>query len=75
MYGTLGWIKMLQRLHYGQRYLSVDFSGEMDAVGIVEAFGIRGVRITQLDQSSPAITEAMASNEPLFIDVPTKLEL
>ena len=73
--GSFGWIKMLQRLYHGERYLGVDFSGKMDAVGIAEAFGIRGVRISHPDQLGPAITEAMASNEPLFIEVPTKSEL
>src|SRR6266487_352036 len=73
--GSFGWIKMLQRLYYGNRYLSVDFTGKMDAVGIAEAFGIRGVRITSPDQLVPAITEALASDEPVFIDVPTRSEL
>jgi acetolactate synthase I/II/III large subunit len=73
--GSFGWIKMLQRLYYGKRYLGVDFTGKMDAVGIAEGFGIRGVRITDPDQLLPAITNALASNEPVFIDVPTISEL
>lgn len=73
--GSFGWIKMLQRLYYGERYLSVDFAGKMDAVGIAEAFGIRGVRITHPDQLVPALTDALASNEPVFIEAPTKSEL
>ena len=73
--GSFGWIKMLQKLYHGERYLGVDFTGNMDAVAIAEAFGIRGVRISHPDQLDPAITEAMQSNEPTFIDVPTKSEL
>ena len=73
--GSFGWIKMLQRLYYGERYLGVDFTGKMDAVAIAEAFGIRGVRITHPDQLGPAIDDALNSNEPVFIDVPTKSEL
>ncbi|MGH2495697.1 MAG: thiamine pyrophosphate-binding protein [Ktedonobacteraceae bacterium] len=73
--GSFGWIKMLQRLYYGERYLGVDFPGKMDAVAIAEAFGIRGVRITHPDQLSPAIADALTSSEPVFIDVPTKSEL
>jgi len=73
--GSFGWIKMLQRLYYGQRYLGVDFTGKMDAVAIAEAFGIRGIRISHPDELSPAIKEALASNEPIFIDVPTQSEL
>ncbi len=73
--GSFGWIKMLQRLYYDKHYLSVDFTGKMDAVGIAEAFGIRGVRITHPDQLIPAINDALTTNEPVFIDVPTKSEL
>jgi len=73
--GSFGWIKMLQRLYYGQRYLGVDFTSNMDAVGIAEAFGIHGVRISHPDQLIPAITDALTSTEPIFIDVPTKSEL
>ena len=73
--GSFGWIKMLQRLYYGERYLGVDFTGKMDAVAIAEAFGIRGVRITHPEQLIPAISDALASDEPVFLDVPTKSEL
>ena len=73
--GSFGWIKMLQRLYYGERYLGVDFTGKMDAVAIAEAFGIRGVRITHPDQLASAIADALTSDEPVFIDVPTKSEL
>ena len=58
-----------------KHYLSVDFTSKMDAVGIAEAFGIRGVRITHPDQLIPAINDALTTNEPVFIDVPTKSEL
>lgn len=73
--GSFGWIKMLQRLYYGQRYMGVDFSGKMDTVRVAEAFGVRATRIEHPDQLVPAIKDALASNEPVFIDVPTKSEL
>lgn len=73
--GSFGWIKMLQRLYYGRRYLSVDFPNQMDAAAIAEAFGVRGVRITHPEQLVPAIQEALVANEPVFIDVPTRSEL
>ena len=73
--GSFGWIKMLQRLYYGQRYMGVDFSGKMDAVRVAEAFGVRGIRIEHPDQLVPAMKDALVSNAPVFIDVPTKSEL
>jgi acetolactate synthase-1/2/3 large subunit len=72
---SFGWIKMLQRLYYDERYLSVDFTNKLDAVAVAEGFGIHGVRITNPDQLIPAIADALVSNEPVFIDVPTKSEL
>lgn len=73
--GTYGWIKMLQKLHYDERYFGVDFSPTTDYVGVAEALGVRGVRIEHPDQLDSALAEAMASDEPVFIDVPTKSEL
>jgi acetolactate synthase-1/2/3 large subunit len=73
--GSYGWIKMLQRLYYDHHYYGVDFTERMDAAAIAEAFGVRGVRISDANQLLPAITSALASNEPTLIDVPTKSEL
>jgi len=73
--GSFGWIKMLQKLYHGERYLGVDFTGNMDAIAIAEAFGIHGDRISHPDQLGPAIREAMVSKEPRFIDIPTKSEV
>jgi acetolactate synthase-1/2/3 large subunit len=73
--GSFGWIKMLQRLYYGEHYLGVDFTSKMDAVAIAEAFGIRGIRISDAEQLDGALTAALSSDEPVFIDVPTKSEL
>ncbi|HEU5380623.1 MAG TPA: thiamine pyrophosphate-binding protein [Ktedonobacteraceae bacterium] len=73
--GSFGWIKMLQRLYYGRRYLGVDFVNEMNAAGIAEAFGVRGVRISAPDQLVPAIAESLSADGPVFIDVPTRSEL
>jgi acetolactate synthase-1/2/3 large subunit len=71
--GSFGWMKMLQRLYYDKWYLGFDFTNTMDTAGIAEAFGLRCVRIPDPDHLSPVMTEALASNEPLFIDIPTKL--
>jgi thiamine pyrophosphate-dependent acetolactate synthase large subunit-like protein len=46
----------------------------MDTDGIAEAFGLRGVRIPDPDHLCPVMTEALASNGPLFIDIPTPVQ-
>jgi acetolactate synthase-1/2/3 large subunit len=73
--GTYGWIKMLQKLYYDDRYFGVDFTARTNYVGVAEAFGVRGVRIEHPDQLDAALAEALASEEAVFIDVPTKSEL
>jgi acetolactate synthase-1/2/3 large subunit len=66
---------MLQHLYYGQRYHGVDFHDGMDAAGVAQAFGVRGVRIKHPDQLAAEIAQALNSTEPVFIDVPTRSEL
>jgi acetolactate synthase I/II/III large subunit len=73
--GTFGWIKMLQKLYFGERYYGVDFTDHMDAAAVAEAMGVRGIRITHPDQLVAAIDEALDNDGPVFIDVPTKSEL
>lgn len=73
--GSFGWIKMLQKLYFGERYHGVDFTGHLDGAAIAEAMGIHGVRITHPDQLVTAIDESLTSDRPVFIDVPTRSEL
>src|SRR5207248_8186493 len=73
--GTFGWIKMLQKLYFGERYYGVDFTDHMDAAAVAEAMGVRGIHITHPDQLVAAIDEALDDDGPVFIDVPTKSEL
>jgi acetolactate synthase-1/2/3 large subunit len=73
--GTFGWIKMLQKLYFGERYYGVDFTDHMDAATVAEAMGVRGIRITHPDQLVAAIDEALDDDGPIFIDVPTKSEV
>ncbi|MGH3666056.1 MAG: thiamine pyrophosphate-binding protein [Egibacteraceae bacterium] len=73
--GTFGWIKMLQKLYFDERYFGVDFSPDTNYVGVAEAFGVNGVRIEDPDQLEPAMRKALDSKEPWFIDVPARSEL
>jgi hypothetical protein len=45
----------------------------MDTASIAEAFGLRDVRIPDPDHLCPVMTEALASNEPVFINISKKL--
>jgi len=69
-----GWIKTLQCLYHGGRYVSVDFSPDTDYAGIARSFGLQGVRIERPKDLGPAIREAVRSDQATFIDVVTESE-
>jgi hypothetical protein len=72
--GSFGLMKMLQRLYYDNKwYLGFDFTNTTHTASIAEAFGLRSVRIPDPDHLCPVMTEALASNEPVFIDISKKL--
>jgi acetolactate synthase-1/2/3 large subunit len=69
-----GWIKTLQCLYHGGRYVSVDFSPDTDHAGIARAFGLNGLRVERPEDLGPAIREAARSERATFIDVVTESE-
>jgi acetolactate synthase-1/2/3 large subunit len=69
-----GWIKTLQGLYHGGRYLSVDFSPDTDHAGIATGFGLRGLRIERPQDLGPALHEAVRSDRATFLDVVTESE-
>jgi acetolactate synthase-1/2/3 large subunit len=73
--GTYGWIKMLQKLYFDDRYHNVDFSGGVDYAAAATALGVPGVRVEASDQLEDAIAEGLRADGPVFIDVPTQSEL
>ncbi len=73
---SYGWIKMLQKLYYEERYLSVDFAPGTDYVKAAEAMGARSVAVSCPDEFR---RELMVSREEqlsfLEIRVPPETEL
>jgi acetolactate synthase-1/2/3 large subunit len=72
--GCYGWIKMLQKLHYGGRYFSVDFDEGIDYAAVAQGFGLRCFRVQHAEELRGAIREALNAAEPAFVDVPTAYE-
>ena len=66
---SLGWIKMLQHLYTGRRYFGVD-PGPTDAVLVAQASGLDAVRVHSLAHLRDAVTSAVESRQPIYIDVP-----
>jgi acetolactate synthase-1/2/3 large subunit len=67
--GSLGWIKMLQRLYEGRRYFGVDV-GPVDAAAVARGFGLDAVTVTSLEEFKAAFKTALAGGQPTFLDVP-----
>ena len=70
-----GWIKMLQKLHYHERYFGVDFRPDTDYVSIARGFGLLAERVEAPEDLEPAIQRALASQRPYFLDVLTASEV
>ncbi len=69
-----GWIKVGQELLCDGRHFGVDFSADTDHAAIARGFGLRGVRVEKPEDVEPALQEALAANQPTFIDILTEPE-
>ena len=48
--------------------------GPTDFTAVARSFGVRGIRVERPNEIAPALSEALAANEPVVIDVVTDLE-
>lgn len=65
--GFLGMVRQWQELFYGRRYVATPLLNP-DFCKIAEAYGIKGIRVTEKDMVEPALREAMADVGPVLID-------
>jgi len=63
-----GWIKAGQKTGYGQRYFSVDF-GVTDHAAVASAYGIRSWRVTNPQELSGVLKQALSASEPTLVDI------
>jgi len=68
--GYLGMVRQWQQLFYGRKYSSSCLRrGESpDLVALAEAFGAKGILVTDADMVEPAVMEAIESDCPVLID-------
>lgn len=66
--GSFGWIKELQHLYHGDRFLSVDFN-PVDYAAIARGFGFRAEQVVDPEEVEPAIARALDSGQPAFVDI------
>jgi acetolactate synthase-1/2/3 large subunit len=70
--GVLGMVKQWQDLFYEKDFFATIYSGNPDFVKLAEAYGIPGLRVTEQDQVSNAIQQAMEIPGPVVIDFVVK---
>ena len=70
--GVLGMVKQWQDLFYEKDFFATIYSGNPDFVKLAEAYGIPGLRVTEQDQVSDAIQQAMEIPGPVVIDFVVK---
>jgi acetolactate synthase I/II/III large subunit len=70
--GTLGMVRQLQHVHYGDRYSSSYMDALPDFVALARAYGHVGYRIERPGEVEPALREAMTmKNRTVFLDFVT----
>ncbi|MBD2549026.1 biosynthetic-type acetolactate synthase large subunit [Microcystis elabens FACHB-917] len=68
--GWQGMVRQWQESFYEERYSSSEMTGGMpDFPALAEAFGIRGIGITDRNQLRADLAEALAHPGPVFVDV------
>ena len=66
--GFLGMVRQWQEIFFESSYVSTGYSGNPDFVKLAEAYGIKGIRVTDKIQVKTAIEEAMEHDGPVLID-------
>jgi acetolactate synthase-1/2/3 large subunit len=68
--GWQGMVRQWQQAFYGERYSSSNMqTGMPDFVKLAEAFGVRGLLVTDKADLSSTITEMLAHDGPVLLDV------
>lgn len=67
--GYLGMVRQWQELFYNHRYSHVDLNvGTPDFVKLADAYGLKGIRVTQVEDVEDVLKKAIEAREPILID-------
>ena len=70
--GVLGMVHQWQEFFYDRDFFATEYTGNPDFVKIAEAYGIKGIRVTDKAQVVGAIQEAMETPGPVVVDFVVK---
>ena len=66
--GVLGMVRQWQTLFYGKRYSNTVLGRKTDFVKLADAFGLKGERVTTVQEFEKAFGNAYKANAPYIID-------
>ena len=66
--GFLGMVRQWQELFYEKRYSCTELCGNPDFVRLAEAYGAKGLRVTEKAKVRAALETALATPGPVFLD-------
>jgi len=69
---SLGMVHQLQDIFFEKDYMASEYTANPDFVKIAEAYGIRGIRVTEQDQVVDAVQQAMETAGPVIVDFMVK---
>jgi acetolactate synthase-1/2/3 large subunit len=72
--GNLGMVRQWQEVFYNKDYFATYWPRNPDFVKLADAFGMKGIRVTERSQSLDAIREAMAHPGPVLVDFVVEAE-
>ena len=65
---ALGMVRQWQKIFYGERYSQTTLNRKTDYVKLAEAFGAKGVRLTELSELDAVLDAALNEDGPVVVD-------
>ncbi|HHY26633.1 MAG TPA: biosynthetic-type acetolactate synthase large subunit [Desulfitobacterium dehalogenans] len=66
--GVLGMVRQLQMVFCDERYSQIQLTANPDFIKIAEAYGIHGIRVTEISEVRNALLEAINHPGPVLMD-------
>ncbi|WP_408009066.1 acetolactate synthase large subunit [Pseudalkalibacillus sp. A8] len=66
--GTLGMVRQWQESFYEQRYSHSVFNLQPDFIKLADSYGVRGFKVSTLEEAKALLSEVLNDDEPALID-------
>lgn len=66
--GVLGMVRQWQKMFYDERFSQIQLHANPDFIKVAEAYGLKGIRVTDVSQVEGALTEARDYPGPVLVE-------